>query len=207
MRKLPILISFALLIHYSLQAQHIMGFTDTNAAQQLNWEKQFDAQLSAGNMDTWMQVLTAHPHHVGSPHDKANAEFMARLFREWGYQTEIVNYYPLFPTPKTRVLELLGSKPYKAKLREPALKEDKSTSQQSEQLPTYNAYAADGNVTAELVFVNRGVPADYEELERMGIDVKGKIVIARYGGSWRGIKPKVAAEHGAVGCIIYSDPN
>jgi len=73
-------------------------------------------------------------------------------------------------------------------------------------LPSYNAYSADGDVTAELVYVNQGIPRDYEELERMGIDVAGKIVIARYGGSWRGIKPKVAAEHGAVGCILYSDP-
>ena len=104
------------------------------------------------------------------------------------------------------MLELLGSKPYKAKLEEPSLKEDKTSGQKSEQLPSYNAYSADGDVTSELVFVNRGIPADYEELERMGIDVKGKIVIAKYGGSWRGIKPKVAAEHGAIGCLIYSDP-
>ena len=112
----------------------------------------------------------------------------------------------LFPTPKTRVLELLGAKPYKGKLEESTLKEDKTSGQKSEQLPTYNAYSADGDVTAELVYVNRGIPADYEELDKMGIDVKGKIVIAKYGGSWRGIKPKVAAEHGAIGCIIYSDP-
>ena len=183
-----------------------MGFADSNAVRQISWEKQFDALLSAANMDQWMQFLTSHPHHVGSPHDKANAEYMANLFRQWGYQTEIVSYYPLFPTPKTRVLELLGSKPFKARLEEPTLKEDKTSGQKAEQLPTYNAYSADGDVTAELVFVNRGIPADYEELERMGVDVKGKIVIAKYGGSWRGIKPKVAAEHGAVGCIIYSDP-
>ena len=112
----------------------------------------------------------------------------------------------LFPTPKSRSLELLGDKPYKAKLEEPALKEDGTSGQKSEQLPSYNAYSADGDVTAELVFVNRGIPADYDELERMGISVKGKIVIAKYGGSWRGIKPKVAAEHGAIGCLIYSDP-
>ncbi|MES1221705.1 MAG: PA domain-containing protein, partial [Bacteroidota bacterium] len=146
------------------------------------------------------------PHHVGSPQDKANAEFIANLFKQWGYETEIASYYVLFPTPKTRVVELLGSKSFKAKLEEPAVEGDKTSGQKSEQLPTFNAYSADGNVTAELVFVNRGVPADYEELERMGIDVKGKIVIAKYGGSWRGIKPKVAAEHGAIGCIIYSDP-
>lgn len=189
-----------------IQAQKIMGFSESRIKDQLEWEKQFDAQLNAKNLDTWMQFLTSHPHHVGSPQGKANAEYMAGLFRSWGYQTEIAQYDVLFPTPKIRVLELLGSKPFKARLEEPALKEDRTSSQKAEQLPSYNAYSADGDVTAELVFVNRGIPADYEELERMGISVKGKIVIAKYGGSWRGIKPKVAYEHGAVGCLIYSDP-
>ncbi|HEX6169668.1 MAG TPA: PA domain-containing protein, partial [Chitinophagaceae bacterium] len=187
-------------------AQKIMGFNEAHAKSQLDWEKQYDAQLNAKNLDTWMQFLTSHPHHVGSPQGKANAEYMANLFRSWGYQTEIAEYHVLFPTPKTRVLELLGAKPYKAKLEEAALKEDKTSGQKSEQLPSYNIYSADGDVTAELVYVNRGIPADYDELERMGISVKGKIVIAKYGGSWRGIKPKVAYEHGAIGCIIYSDP-
>jgi N-acetylated-alpha-linked acidic dipeptidase len=186
--------------------QKLMGFTDANASKQIDWEKQFDAQLDAKNLDTWMKYLSSHPHHVGSPQDKLNAEYMANLFKQWGYQTQIETYYVLFPTPKTRVLELLGSKPYRAKLEESTISQDKTSGQKSEQLPGYNAYSADGDVTAELVFVNRGVPADYEELARMGIDVKGKIVIAKYGGSWRGIKPKVAYEHGAIGCIIYSDP-
>lgn len=184
----------------------VMGFDSIGATKQLALEKQFDTLLYAKDLDNWMQYLTSHPHHVGSPQDKANAEYIANLFKQWGYQTQIETYYVLFPTPKTRVLELLGSKPYKAKLQEPGIKEDRTSGQTKEQLPPYNAYSADGDVTAPLVFVNRGVPADYEELERMGIDVKGKIVIAKYGGSWRGIKPKVAAEHGAVGCIIYSDP-
>ena len=178
----------------------------SNAANQINWEKQFDEQLSAKNLDIWMQFLSSHPHHVGSPQDKANAEYIANLFTQWGYQTEIASYNVLFPTPKTRLLELTGSKPFKAKLEEPTLKEDKTSGQKTEQLPSYNAYSADGDVTAELVYVNQGIPSDYEELEKMGIEVKGKIVIAKYGGSWRGIKPKVAYEHGAVGCIIYSDP-
>jgi N-acetylated-alpha-linked acidic dipeptidase len=200
---------FALLIVLSFKSfaqEKVMGFTSQNALKQLDLEKQFDAQLNPKNLDTWMQAITSHPHHVGSPHDKANAEYMLALFKSWGYQAAIETYNVLFPTPKTRVLELLGAKPYKAKLEEPALKEDRTSGQKSEQLPSYNAFSADGDVTAELVFVNRGIPADYEELDKMGIDVKGKIVIARYGGSWRGIKPKVAAEHGAIGCIIYSDP-
>ncbi|HEX7905519.1 MAG TPA: transferrin receptor-like dimerization domain-containing protein [Chitinophagaceae bacterium] len=188
------------------RAQKLMGFTDANATKQLDWEKQFDAQLKAASQDEWMKFLTSHPHHVGSPQDKLNAEYMANLFKQWGYQTEIASYYVLFPTPKTRVLELLGSKPYKAKLEESTIPQDRTSGQKAEQLPSYNAYSADGDVTAELVFVNRGIPADYDELERMGVSVKGKIVIAKYGGSWRGIKPKVAAEHGAIGCLIYSDP-
>jgi N-acetylated-alpha-linked acidic dipeptidase len=204
----PIFFTIASLILFStLYAQQkLMGFAETNAAKQKDWEKQFDAQMNPQNLDEWMKFLSSHPHHVGSPQDKANASYMASLFRQWGYQTEISTYYVLFPTPKTRQLELLGAKPYKAKLDEPALAADKTSNQKAEQLPPYNAYSADGDVTAQLVFVNRGVPADYEELERMGMDVKGKIVIAKYGGSWRGIKPKVAYEHGAIGCIIYSDP-
>lgn len=186
--------------------QKITGFTDANAARQLDWEKQFDEQLNPQNQDSWMQFLASHPHHVGSPQDKANARYLLSLFKQWGYDTRIDTYYVLFPTPKLRLLELQGAKPYKARLQEPALKEDKTSSQLKEQLPTYNAFSADGDVSSELVFVNRGVPADYEKLERMGISVNGKIVIAKYGGSWRGIKPKVAAEHGAIGCIIYSDP-
>jgi len=205
MKRLNLVIMFLLIVEAG-NAQKIMGFTDTHAAYQIDWEKQFDALLSTKNMDTWMQFLSSHPHHVGSPQDKANAEYIANLFKQWGYQTEIASYYVLFPTPKTRSLELTGSRPFKAKLEEPTLKEDKTSGQKTEQLPSYNAYSADGDVTAELVFVNYGIPSDYDELERMGIDVKGKIVVAKYGGSWRGIKPKVAYEHGAVGCIIYSDP-
>ncbi len=186
--------------------QKLIGFSDANSTKQIDWEKQYDAQMNPQNLDTWMKFLSSHPHHVGSPQGKLNADYMVNLFKQWGYQTEISTYYVLFPTPKTRVLELLGAKPYKAKLEEPTLAADKTSGQKSEQLPSYNAYSADGDVTAELVFVNRGIPADYEELEKMGVSVKGKIVIAKYGGSWRGIKPKVAYEHGAVGCIIYSDP-
>ena len=205
MRKM-LLIFVCIIILGSVHAQKIMGFTDSDATVQKSWEKQYDAQLKTSDQDEWMKFLSSHPHHVGSPQDKINAEYIANLFRSWGYQTEIASYWPLFPTPKTRLLELLGSKPYKAKLEEPAVAVDKTTGQKAEQLPTYNAYSADGDVTAELVFVNHGIPADYDELERMGVDVKGKIVIAKYGGSWRGIKPKVAYEHGAIGCIIYSDP-
>lgn len=182
----------------------IYGFRDP--AKQHALEKQFDARLNRDNLRTWMKRMTARPHHLGSAFGRENAEFMAALFKSWGYATEIERFDVLFPTPKTRVLELLAPQTYKARLMEPALAEDATSNQAAEILPPYNAYSVDGDVTGDLVYVNYGVPADYEVLDQHGIDVKGKIVIARYGGSWRGIKPKVAAEHGAIGCIIYSDP-
>ena len=206
MRSILFHVLIALSCTSAFAQQKITGFTAEHAARQLEAEKKFDQLLSAEDQDKWMQFLTSKPHHAGSVQGKANAEFMASLFRQWGYETELAEYHVLFPTPKSRNLELLGKQPYKAKLDEPVLKEDRTSGQRDQQLPTYNAYSADGDVTAELVFVNRGIPADYEELEKMGVSVRGKIVIAKYGGSWRGIKPKVAAEHGAIGCIIYSDP-
>lgn len=209
MMKTMLFTFFVAAILYGLTAMGqspLMGFSKLGSDQQRQWEMRFDSLLSASNVDEWMRLLTSRPHHLGSKKGKENAEFIADRFRSWGYEVSIETYDVLFPTPKTRVLQLLGAKPYQAKLQEAVLKEDRTSGQQSEQLPTYNAYSADGDVTAQLVFVNRGVPADYEVLKKMGVDVKGKIVIAKYGGSWRGIKPKVAAEHGAVGCIIYSDP-
>ncbi len=184
----------------------LFGFSAASAERERAVEAQFDAKIHRDNLRAWMQRLSARPHHLGSAYGKDNAEFLAGLFRSWGYDTKIEQFDVLFPTPKTRVLELVAPERYVAKLEEPPVEGDSTTTQKSEQLPTYNAYSVDGDVTGELVYVNYGVPKDYDELEKRGVDVKGRIVIARYGGSWRGIKPKVAAEHGAVGCIIYSDP-
>jgi N-acetylated-alpha-linked acidic dipeptidase len=186
------------------QTKPIYGFTD--AAKQQALEARYDAKLDRENLRAWMKRLTARPHHTGSAYGKENAEFIAALFMSWGYETAIERFDVLFPTPKRRVVELIAPERYSAKLQEPALKEDATSGQADEILPPYNAYSIDGDVTGELVYVNYGVPADYDVLARHGIDVRGKIVIARYGGSWRGIKPKVAAERGAIGCLIYSDP-
>ncbi len=183
-----------------------LGFTAEGAAAQRELEARFDTQVDATNLRAWMERLAARPHHLGSPWGKQNAEFIAGLFRSWGYETRIETFEVLLPTPLERRLEMVAPTRFVASLAEPALAADRTSGQAKEQLPTYNAYSADGDVTGELVYVNWGVPADYEELALRGVDVKGRIVIARYGGSWRGIKPKVAAEHGAIGCIIYSDP-
>jgi N-acetylated-alpha-linked acidic dipeptidase len=204
----PLCLSVAVLLFcQSVLAQSsIMGFTGSNAARQRSVEKEFDTALHTHHMDKWMKRLSARPHHVGSPYDKKNVLFIDSLFRGWGYDTRIDTYYVLFPTPKVRQLELIAPTRYKAVLMEKVIPGDPYTAQTKEQLPPYNAYSADGDITGELVFVNYGVPADYKKLAEMGVSVKGKIVIAKYGGSWRGIKPKVAYQHGAIGCILYSDP-
>jgi N-acetylated-alpha-linked acidic dipeptidase len=133
-----------------------------------------------------------------------NSPRILARFKKWGFDAHIENFDVLFPTPKERIVELVAPTKFRAKLQEPALSADPTSNETAEQLPTYNAYSADG--TAPLVYVNYGNREDYEELDRMGISVKGAIVITRYGSGWRGIKPKVAAEHGAIGCLIYSDP-
>lgn len=202
----------ALLIVFSmstsiLDAQDlIMGFPEEETDAQITLEAKFDALLNADNLNSWMKYLTAQPHHVGSPYDKKVVDFVAAKFKEWGYQVRIEKFDVLFPTPKLRLVEMLAPTTYKASLTEPPVKGDPYSDQTKEALPGYNAFSVDGDVTADLVFVNYGIPEDYVELERRGISVEGKIVIAKYAGSWRGIKPKLAAEKGAIGCLIYSDP-
>lgn len=184
---------FSAVLHFSSQAQ-------TH-----NWEEKFRALPRTDLLKEYMRVLSAEPHHLGSAQDKKNAEWMRDKLKSWGLEARLEEYDVLFPTPKERVLEMIAPEKFVAQLKEPGIAEDPDSTD-ANQLPTYNAYAADGDVTASLVYVNYGVPADYEVLEKLGVSVKGKIVIARYGASWRGIKPKVAYEHGAVGCLIYSDP-
>ncbi len=207
MKKIFLLATMAAsAICVSAQNKSLLGFTDAASKQQSAAEQKFDGYLSAKNVDQYLKDMSARPHHVGSPGGKAVAEYILNHFKSWGYDAEIETFYVLFPTPKERLLEMTEPVKYKAILAEPALKEDPTSGQTAEQLPIYNAWSADGDVTGELVFVNYGIPSDYEALDRLGISVKGKIVIAKYGRSWRGIKPKVAQEHGAIGCIIYSDP-
>jgi len=192
---------------WSAEPEALRGYSTASAQTEHEWEVKFRAIPDPANQRAGMQRLSAHPHHVGSAYDKENAEWILSQFKQWGLDATIETFDVLFPTPKERALELVAPTRFTAKLQEPALTADPTSSQSNDQLPSYNAYSIDGDVTAPLVYVNFGVPEDYEMLDRMGVSVKGAIVIARYGGSWRGIKPKVAAEHGAVGCLIYSDPH
>ncbi len=184
----------------------LLGYSVAGTGRQNEWEKQFRDGVSPDHIRENMRRLSAHPHHVGSPYDRDNAQWILARFKEWGFDAKIETFDVLFPTPKDRLLEMLKPTVFRAQLREPPVSGDPTSSQSAEQLPTYNAYSADGDVTAPLVYVNYGNREDYEQLDRLGISVKGAIVIARYGHGWRGVKPKVAAEHGAIGCIIYSDP-
>src|SRR5437764_10858249 len=206
MRALVLILFAPLALAQTTADKPMLGFSAASAAKEQALEVQFDSRLNRDELRDWLKRLSARPHHIGSAYDKQNAEFIASLLKSWGYDTNIEEFTVLFPTPKSRLVELIAPEKYTLKLAEPTLPQDATSGQTSEQLPTYNAYSTDGDVTGDLVYANYGVPADYEILERNGVDVRGKIVITRYGGSWRGIKPKVAAEHGAIGCLIYSDP-
>ncbi|MBT8146346.1 MAG: M28 family peptidase [Gammaproteobacteria bacterium] len=184
----------------------LLGFNEISAAAQLELEADYDSRISASDLEEWVRVLSRDPHHVGSEAGRAVVDYVAARFEEWGYDVEIAEYEILFPSPLTRELQLVSPTRYTASLMEDSLPEDPSTSRIDDLLPPYNAFSTDGEVEGELVFVNYGTPADYEILDRYGISVEGKIAIARYGGSWRGIKPKLAGEKGAIGTIIYSDP-
>ncbi|HLY61520.1 MAG TPA: M28 family metallopeptidase [Terriglobia bacterium] len=211
MRRFALIVSFCMfgfLLPRAIadEPAALRGFTGASSTAERDWEGKFKAIPDQQNLREYDKRLSARPHHVGSAYDKDNAEWILSKFKEWGLDAHIETFDVLMPTPKERAVELIEPQKYVAKLQESALSVDPTSNQQSEQLPTYNAYSADGDVTAPLVYVNYGIPEDYEQLDRLGISVKGAIVIARYGASWRGIKPKVAAEHGAVGCLIYSDP-
>ncbi len=184
----------------------MLGFTPASARAEQEWEAKFRALPNPARMRADLKLMTAHPHHVGSPYDKQNAEWILQQFKDAGWDAHIEQFDVLFPTPRQRALELVAPTRFVAKLTEPPVPGDTTSYETSEALPPYNAYSIDGDVTGPLVYVNYGIPSDYDELARRGISVKGAIVIARYGRSWRGVKPKVAAEHGAIGCIIYSDP-
>jgi len=206
MIKKPLILLLSLIAFHGSAQSDLLGFGPEASRAELKLESEFEKQLSPENMDQWMKFMASEPHWVGTDHGDKIVKWMEKQFRSWGYDTRIDTYHVLFPYPKVRLLEMTAPTRFTASLKAMAVEGDPYTAQGDKLLPSYNAFSRDGDVEAELVFVNYGVPKDYEELEKMGIDVKGKIVIAKYYGSWRGIKPKLAAEKGAIGCIIYSDP-
>jgi N-acetylated-alpha-linked acidic dipeptidase len=187
------------------EASAVFGFSAADGAREVALEQRFDAALDPADLRSWLKTLSAEANHVGAPHDRANAEFVRDLFRQWGWDARIEEFEVLYPTLKQHSLELVAPTRFTASLKEPPVEGD-ATSTRTDGLPPYNEYGADGDVAGELVYLNYGMPEDYRALARRGIDARGKIVIARYGKGWRGLKPKLAQEHGAIACIIYSDP-
>ncbi|MFN7541772.1 MAG: M28 family peptidase [Acidobacteriota bacterium] len=199
----PLLI--CLLLHPASGADSLRGFPDEEARSRQPFEQRLRATAEANKIREFMSRMAAEPHHAGSPASRAVAEYALARFREFGLDARIETFHALIPYPTQRSLELLSPVRYTAKLREPVVKDDPDSSDQN-QLPTFNAYSGNGEVTAPLLYANYGLPEDYALLRQKNIDPRGKIVLVRYGRSFRGIKAKVAAENGAVACLIYSDP-
>lgn len=184
----------------------IEGFTRSESGAERQLEEKFRAVPAADSARAHLKQLTAQPHVAGTKEDYETAVYVRDRLREYGLAADIKAYDVLLPYPKQpSVLELVSPRREKLLLKEPVLAED-SSSADPKIIPLFNGYSASGDVTAPLVYVNYGLPKDYEELEKIGVNVKGKIAIARYGNSFRGVKAKVAEEHGAVGLVIYSDP-
>ena len=193
-------------VFVALASLLLTGSAFAQAPDQAALASRFDSYIKPDEIGAWMKQMAAEPNHVSSPHDKLNADFILAQFKAWGWDAHIETFKVLYPTPVSETLKMGGPRPFTATLQEPPIPGDTSAVAKDPALPAYLEYVADGDVTAPLVYVNYGNVDDYKRLEQFGISVKGKIVIARYGEGWRGLKVKLAYDHGAVGALIYSDP-
>ncbi|MGA2950499.1 MAG: folate hydrolase, partial [Candidatus Sulfotelmatobacter sp.] len=138
------------------ESARLAGYSSQSSQTERDWEKKLQTGIVSDNLRQNMQRLSARPHHVGSPYDKDNAGWILAKFKEWGFDAHIETFTVLFPTPKERTVEMLEPTKFRAKLQEPPVPGDATSNQTAEQLPTYNAYSIDGDVTAPLVYVNYG---------------------------------------------------
>ncbi len=207
MRKaLPLVVATFALLSSGLphaQVRSIRGFPDDAVAAQRQREEQYRKIPEAAKLKEYMEAMAGDSHVAGQPSSKRVADYALAKFKSFGLDARIEEFEAMMPWPIETTVEVVAPEKYTLRVKEPVLPEDPDS---GDQTPLYNAYSGDGDVTGEVIYVNYGMPADYERLKELGVDVKGKIVIARYGAGWRGIKPKVAYEHGAIGCLIYSDP-
>ena len=202
------LLALAALVLFSIsqpvaQSKAIRGFPDDAIAAQRQREEQFRKVPDSARLKEYMEAMAGDSHVAGQPSSKRVADYALAKFRSFGLDAKLEEFEAMMPWPLETRVELVAPEKYELRIKEPVLKEDPDS---GDQTPLYNAYSGDGDVTGEVVYVNYGMPADFERLKEMGISVKGRIVLARYGAGWRGIKPKVAHENGAIGCLIYSDP-
>src|SRR5919205_3705022 len=184
----------------------IDGFSAERAAAERRWEEQFRAVPNPKSAREHLRRLTLEPHIAGSKEDYDTAVYVRDQLRSYGLPAELKEYEVWLNYPKTpTVLELITTRRQPLNTREAVVPGD-PTSSNPKITPLFNGYSASGDVTAPVIYANYGLPNDYDDLKKAGVDVKGKIVIVRYGNSFRGVKAKVAEDHGAIGCIIYSDP-
>jgi N-acetylated-alpha-linked acidic dipeptidase len=202
MKRVSFLLVF---ISFVIQAQNLTGFLGENTQRQIEWEKKFLSIPKSQNCERHLFILTEEPHPAGSEAGYKVAFYIDSVFKSYGLNSKIVDYWAYLPYPEEVVLEMTQPSRIKFDLKETSWLWDKDTYDDNI-FTFFNAYSPDGEVEAQVVYVNYGLPEDYEKLKELGIDVRGKIVMARYGKSFRGVKAKVAEENGAIGLIIYSDP-
>jgi N-acetylated-alpha-linked acidic dipeptidase len=182
------------------------GFSANTSATQRRWEELFRSVPAPTSAREHLRRLTLEPHIAGTKEDYATAVYVRDQMKSYGLNAELKEYNVWLPYPKTTpIVELITQRRQRLSVTEAIVPGD-PTSSNPKITPLFNGYSASGDVTGPLVYANYGLPGDYEELKKVGVDVKGKIVIVRYGNSFRGVKAKVAEDNGAVGCIIYSDP-
>ncbi|HEU4714528.1 MAG TPA: M28 family metallopeptidase [Pyrinomonadaceae bacterium] len=197
---------FLLATPLALAQTTIDGFNDQRAVAQRRWEERFRAVPTPNSAREHLRILTREPHIAGTKADYDTAIYVRDQLRSYGIPAELKEYdvwlnYPNAPS----IVELVTARRQRLNINEPVVPGD-PTSSHPNITPLFNGYSASGDVTAPVVYANYGLPNDYDDLKKAGVDVKGKIVIVRYGNSFRGVKAKVAEDQGAIGCIIYSDP-
>ena len=188
------------------ESRTLDGFSAEAAVEERRWEERFRSLPASGSARDHLRHLTQEPHIAGTKEDYATAVYVRDQLRSYGLTADLKEYQVWLNYPNTpSVVELITTRRQRLSVDEAAVPGD-PTSSNAKITPLFNGYSASGDVTAPLVYANYGLPGDYDELKKVGVDVKGKIVIVRYGNSFRGVKAKVAEDQGAVGCIIYSDP-
>jgi N-acetylated-alpha-linked acidic dipeptidase len=182
----------------------VFGFRDFTAQHQ--WDQKFIAVPDPALAEQHLRILTAEPHVAGSPEDKKTADYVAQKFKEAGLQTEIVQYKVWMNRPEE--ISVSVTAPANVKMNGPSREHVANDPYQDDPriLMPFNGSSPSGDAEADVIYANYGRPEDFKKLEEMKIDVRGKIVIVRYGDNFRGVKSFVAEEHGAAGVIIYSDP-
>jgi N-acetylated-alpha-linked acidic dipeptidase len=186
-------------------ADAIRGFAPERVAAQRALEEKLQRVPDATSAQRHLRLLTAEPHMAGTEGSRRVADYILARLREYGFQAELARYRVWLPLPVEVSLQLVEPAEMELARAETPFEWD-TTSYDAGAVMAFNGYSPSGDVTAPVVYANYGLPEDYAELERLGVDVGGKIVLVRYGRSFRGVKSKVAEERGAAGVIIYSDP-